>query len=188
MSGVELDWHCWSLLPLTLFLSISAGTRLIPHPEALTAPGGTSNVTCGQRGRQAAGLSPVEACVGVMGMEKGLALGTLPRPMRHSQEARVWNRSSSSGKVNQAVMGLIPLQKPCPGGWWGSGTAVPAPRSVWGLNLFPFPCDTAAKYGNFKSPEESQNLFFLVFHNGKHGLCECSRICARGDLETETSC
>lgn len=52
---------------------------------------------------------------------------------------------------------------------------MPAPSSAWGLNLFPFLCDPAAKYGNFKSPQESQNLFFLTFSNGKHGLCECSR-------------
>lgn len=47
------------------------------HPEVLTASDGTSNVMCAQRGREAAGLGPVEVCVGVMGAEKGLALGTI---------------------------------------------------------------------------------------------------------------
>lgn len=64
------------------------------------------------------------------------------------------------------------------GRWSSCGT----PSSAWGLNLFPFLCDNAAKYGDFKSPQESQNLFFFMFSNGKHSLCECSRqdLCSGG--------
>lgn len=59
---------------------------------------------------------------------------------------------------------------------------MPAPSSAWGLILFPFFCHTAAKYRNFKSPQESPNLDFFMFSNGRHSLCECSRqdLCSGG--------
>lgn len=131
-------------------------------------------MTCAQRGRRA----DRQACVGVMGVGKGLALGTIlihpclspggilkrldcgPGP--HPLESEP-SRNGDDSSVKTLPWRLV-------GRWSSCGT----PSSVWGLNLFPFLCDTAAKYGDFKSLQESQNLLFLMFSNGEHSLCECS--------------